>query len=201
MNLFKNLFISLSFLGLFLALPIASYASRLYLVPSQSFINKDQNVTVEVRLDTKDASVNAISAFVTYPSNLLEIVQIQPASTFSVEAENTYDSDAVKLSRGNVNPVLGDVEVAKVTFHAKNEGNALLSFTKESVVPKASDSSDSLQFSESASIGVVSPSTVSNLVNAQDSSASSAKTSGTGSFSVSGIVETIITTIKEILSS
>jgi hypothetical protein len=134
----------LTFVFLFLQAKSA-FASTLYLSPASGKIQQGQTLSVQVRLNTGGDSVNAVSAFVSYPADKLDVAWVSTnGSAFAIEAEKTYGGGSVKISRGNVNPVSGNVTVATIGFRGKALGNAAISFVAGSAAPRASDSSDSL---------------------------------------------------------
>ena len=125
-------------------------ASTLYLSPGSGSINQGGTLAVQVRLNTQGEGVNAVSAYLSYPEDKLSVSYVKGGSSFAIEAENSFGGGAVKISRGSISPVSGNVTVATIGFKGKALGNATVAFIGGSAVPRASDSSDSLNLGASS---------------------------------------------------
>ncbi|MFH0936731.1 MAG: hypothetical protein V1808_00345 [Candidatus Daviesbacteria bacterium] len=136
---------------LFLFCPQNVLASTLYLAPSKGSVGLGSTLTVTVRLAAGGDAVNAVSAFLSYPADKLEVAWVgYGGSSFSVQAESTYGGGIVKISRGSFSPVTGNANVGTIGFRGKALGSATVAFIGGSAAPRASDSSDSLNLGGSS---------------------------------------------------
>lgn len=130
--------------------PKNAWASTLYLSPGGSSINLGGTLAVQVRLAAGGDSVNGVSAFLSYPSDKLDVVYVNYGGSFSIAAEGSYGGGSIRISRGNISAVSsGDVNVATVGFRGKSLGLATVTFVGGSAAPRATDSSDSLNLGAS----------------------------------------------------
>ena len=120
------------------------HASTLYLSPGSANIPQGSVVSVGVGLNTGGESVNGISAYLSYPSDKLEVAWITYGGSFSIAAEGAYGGGGIRISRGSISGVSGNVNVATIGFRGKTQGGATVSFIGGSGAPRTSDSSDSL---------------------------------------------------------
>lgn len=128
----------------FFLLPKSTFASTLYLSPGGGAISIGGITSIQVRLSAGGDAVNGVSAFLSYPADKLDVAWVSPGSAFAIEAEKSYGGGSIKISRGNISGVTGDVNVATIGFRGKSTGSATVSFVGGSAAPRASDSSDSL---------------------------------------------------------
>lgn len=148
----KNLLTFLIFIFSFLVLSFgeglifvpSSFASTLYLSPQSANIPAGGTISVQVRLNTQGESINGVSAYLSYPSDKLDVASIGYGGSFSIAAEGAYGGGGIRISRGSISGVVGDVNIATVSFRGKSQGVATVSFIGGSAAPKTSDSSDSL---------------------------------------------------------
>jgi hypothetical protein len=94
-------------------------------------LNLGDAFTVKLSLDTDDNSVTAVSAYIIFPSDLLEVASIDTTdSNFSVEAENVAAGNVIKITRGEVTPGVNSINatIAKIAFIARAPGRAHVSF-------------------------------------------------------------------------
>lgn len=146
----KNILNTLvAFILIFFVLPNAVSASTLYLSPRGSSIYSGNVTSVQIRLSAGTDAVNGVSAYLSYPADKLDVAWVSPGSAFAIEAEKSYGGGIIKISRGNINPVSGDVNVGTIGFKGKGTGAAAVSFIGGSAAPRASDSSDSLNLGAS----------------------------------------------------
>lgn len=143
-NIQTKIILSLFFAFAFLLFPKFALASTLYLSPGSGNIPVGGVVSFQVRLNTGGEGVNAVSAFLSYPADKLDVAWVSPTGTFGIEAERSFGGGIIKISRGNLSPVSGNVSVATIGFRGKTEGSATVAFIGGSSAPRASDSSDSL---------------------------------------------------------
>lgn len=140
----------LSFIPLVFFSPSSVFASTLSLSPGSGNIYIGSTKTVSVVLNTGGEAVNAVSAYLSYPADKMDVAWVSPGGAFSIQAENSYGGGVVKISRGNFSGVSGRITVATIGFRGKAAGSATVSFIGGSAVPRASDSSDSLNLGGSA---------------------------------------------------
>lgn len=137
------LFLASVLLMLFV-IPKSTLASTLYLSPGSGNIYIGGTTSVQVRLNAGGDAVNGVSAFLSYPADKLDVAWVSSGSAFAIEAEKTYGGGIIKISRGNIGGVTGNVNVATIGFRGKSAGSATVAFIGGSQAPRASDSSDSL---------------------------------------------------------
>lgn len=157
LSIFK-LTITSVFLGAFLSFAPNVFASTLTLSPGSVTTAPGQTFTVTVRLNASGDNVNAVSAYLNYPANLVDAVSINDSSSaFSIKAAGDIGGGQVKISRGNFSGLSGNLSVASITFRGKAVGKGSISFAGGSKAPRTSDHSDSLDLSKSgaAAINVV----------------------------------------------
>ncbi|MBI2338398.1 carboxypeptidase regulatory-like domain-containing protein [Candidatus Daviesbacteria bacterium] len=129
---------------IFFILPKTSFASTFYLSPGGGSVYTGGVTSVQIRLSTGGDAVNGASAYLSYPADKLDVAWVSGGSAFAIEAEKSFGGGIIKVSRGSINPVSGDVNVATIGFKGKSAGSAAVSFIGGSAAPRASDSSDSL---------------------------------------------------------
>lgn len=145
---------SIFWLFAFVLAPVCE-AANYYLSPSSTKIGVGETTGVQVRLNTNKEVVNAVSAYVSYPSDKLEVAYVSySGSAFAIAAENTFGGGLVKISRGNVSGVLGDLRVATIGFRAKTTGSANIGFTSGSAIVRESDSTNILNGSSGSILNV-----------------------------------------------
>ncbi len=127
----------------------ACSASTLYFYPIRKAIPLGQAQQVQLRLDTNGEQVNAFSAFITYPANLIDVSLVGGSDAFSIVAEQSVSAGMIKLTRGSVAPVTGDVLLETLSVSGIHVGEAKMVFANGSAAPRFSDSSDSLSLSRS----------------------------------------------------
>lgn len=147
--MFKKLTFTLLFLPFFFIFPKLSFASTLYLTPNSGNISVGSTKVLQVRFSAGSDAVNAVAFNLTYPADKLSVAYINGGSAFSIAAEDSRASGTMRIVRGNINPVTGDVLVATIGFKGIGAGLATLAFTGGSAAPRASDSTDSLNLAGS----------------------------------------------------
>lgn len=146
----KKLIIFLIFIFSFLIFVRYAKASTLYLSPGSTNIPAGSVVSVSVGINTAGESVNGVSAYLSYPTDKLEVAWISYGSRFDLAAEGTYGGGSIRISRGSISGVVGNVNVATVGFKGKSLGTATVAFVGGSAAPRSSDSSDSLNLGGSS---------------------------------------------------
>ena len=142
--MFKKFFVVLFFPFFLFIFTSNAHASTLYLSPGSANIPQGSVVSVRVGLNTGGESVNGVSAYLAYPADKLEVAWISYGGSFPIAAEGGYGGGGIRISRGSISGVSGNVNVATVGFRGKTQGSATVSFIGGSGAPRASDSSDSL---------------------------------------------------------
>lgn len=110
----------------------------LYLSPNSQTISNGSNLTVELRMNSSE-NINAISAKISYPTDLLEFQTIEVNGVFEVQAQSKAEGGVVMIDRGTMTPVSGDKPIVKITFKTKSAGSASLSFNDGSIVSSSSN--------------------------------------------------------------
>jgi hypothetical protein len=124
---------------------VSAQSASLYFSPSSYSVATNQSVAVKIMVNSGGENINGVTADFTYPSQLLEVVSIDATdSIFSIEAEQTYDTTTVYISRGTTSSYSGTGEIATVNFRSISNGTATLSFTDDVLVTSADTSLDIL---------------------------------------------------------
>lgn len=128
----------------------------LKITPPAGSYKKNQIIEVEIRANTGGAAVNAVQADLSYPENLLTFESIDASgSAFGIEAEKTGGSGKVRIARGNIADVSGEVLVAKVKFKALGTaGTADIKVEESSALVRSSDNVDILGESNGGSLTI-----------------------------------------------
>lgn len=121
-----------------------SFASTFYLSPATTNIPSGSIVPVSIGVNTAGESINAVSTYLAYPSDKLEVAWVSYGGSFTIGAESSYGGGSIRISRGNIDGVLGNVNVATIGFKGKGLGQATVSFIGGSGAPRTSNSTDSL---------------------------------------------------------
>ena len=143
-NMIKKVIILFIFTVSFLTFVSSTFASTLYLSPGSANIPQDTTLSVNVGINTENESVNGVSIYLSYPLDLLEVEWISYGSKFDIAAEGTYGEGSIRISRGSVSGVVGNVPIATIGFRGKSQGTATVAFVTGSAAASSSDSSDSL---------------------------------------------------------
>lgn len=146
----KFLIFAIAFFAFPFVLAASTFASTFYLSPGSSNVPAGSTLSVNVGINTEGESVNGVSAYLSYPEDLLEVVWISYGSKFDIAAEGTYGEGSIRISRGSVSGVVGNVTIATIGFRGKSSrGTATVAFIAGSAAARSSDSSDSLNLGES----------------------------------------------------
>lgn len=148
----KKLFFSFVFLGIFILFSPAkaNAAGTLYLTPASGSYAVGTTFIVSVHVNTGGETVNAVSAYINYPSNLLDVSWVGGTSFMTIWAEKTGGGGLVKLSGGVLPPgFTGNGLVGSVGFKVKKTGSATLSIASGSHVVTQSGNSDILALGSS----------------------------------------------------
>ena len=143
----------LIFLGLavsFVFFVSQAFASTLYLSPGSANIPLGSTISVSVGLNTGGDSINGVSAYLSYPSDKLEVTYASCVGAFGIAAERSYGGGGIRISCGSISGASGSVTVATIGLRGKGEGKATVSFIGGSAAARTADSSDSLNLGGSA---------------------------------------------------
>jgi len=129
------------------AAPIPAGVS-MFLTPSAQTLLPNTTFSVAVRIDTKGALVNAVQAYVSFPTNLVQVLSVDgTGSAFAIEAENLVGAGFIRNARGNIANVSGDLLVATINLRSlTTAGTANLLFvSSQSMIMRSTDSINILQ--------------------------------------------------------
>lgn len=110
----------------------------------------DGEIVTTIFLDTGEKEINAITADFTYPSNLLEVVEIKTSKSIFenfIELDHSLDG-IVFISGYSTEGISDEGTVATVVFKTLSPGVAQLKFTEETAVLSSSNSSNILDKKE-----------------------------------------------------
>lgn len=132
----------------------AQGVNSMYVTPASGTYSVGANYTVSVRVNTTD-QVNAVTADLTYSTNLQFVSIDGSGSAFGIDASSSGGGGTVSINRATITPVSGDQLIAKVTFKALAAGTgtvgvagssqALSSATNTNVVSTRNGGSYTLQ--------------------------------------------------------
>lgn len=145
-KLFSVLIVSAT---LFLVSSDKTFASTLHLSPGSGTVGQGNTLSVRVTLNTGGEGVNGVSAYLSYSSDKID-ASVSCGGAFAIGAECSAGGGSIRISRGSINPVSGNVTVGTITLKGKVQGTASVSFVGGSAAPRASDSSDSLNLGGSS---------------------------------------------------
>ena len=119
-------------LGAYSLLMANAATGQLYIEPSSVNVQKDNNLTISVKLNTPSPA-DSIEARLTFDPTKLQLVSTDTAtSAFPSQVQSTSGTDYIQFVRGILAPdvVTGDVTVIKVSFRALSDtGSTNLSLT------------------------------------------------------------------------
>lgn len=127
----------------------AASASTLHLSPGSGTVPQGGSLSVRVTLNTGGEGVNGVSAYLSYSASSVDAT-VSCGGAFAIGAECSAGGGSIRISRGSINPVSGNVTVGTITLKGKAQGAATVSFVGGSAAPRASDSSDSLNLGGSS---------------------------------------------------
>ena len=133
---FKKIFILAIFAALFLAKPVD--AATIYLSVSEPVINKGDEITVILRVDSEDANINAAQASLSFPNNILSVESIEKTNSifnFWLE-EPTFSNSAgtVSFIGGSTSGYSGrSLAIITINFNVIGDGNATISLSNGAV--------------------------------------------------------------------
>ena len=109
-------------------------AATMYLSPSGRTFGINQELSVEVKVNTEEAFINAAEATVRFPAHILEAVDVdRAASAFNFWVEDpeiSNEEGTVRFIGGTTKGISGDsLHVLKMKFRAKGVGSAEFSIS------------------------------------------------------------------------
>ncbi|MFA7285709.1 MAG: hypothetical protein WC011_02585 [Candidatus Paceibacterota bacterium] len=136
---FRNfLIIFILFFGLFFSLNMDALASSSLYFSKPPIVSEGDRLTIFLRVNSTDQSINAVSGVVSFPENLLRAVSASKESSII----NLWTGEP-KITRGQIsfegvilNPGFSGNNglVLKIVFEAKTKGVANLNFTEGSIL-------------------------------------------------------------------
>ncbi len=138
-----------SFFFLFVSSKSVSAAAYLYFYPSKGSYAVGSTASVTVGVNTGGQAVNAVSAYVNYPTDTFDVAWISGGSAITIWAEKSGGGGLVKLSGGTLSPITSQATIAVIGFKVKKTGTASLSFASGSHVVTQSGNSDILSLASS----------------------------------------------------
>jgi len=135
MNFYKFLQVSLGILFC-VFVPVRAEASVLYLMPQSQTIYQGDTFLVEVRIDTEGEEINALELGLTFPPNLLEVVDFSKGNSILqlFAEEPKIQQGEISFVGGIPKGFNGDGLLGKINFLAKEIGKAEVSFKEDSKV-------------------------------------------------------------------
>lgn len=166
----KKLFISVSFLLLVIAAcaylllqktkvfqSTSIAVATLQIVPSQQSVIVGDEVELAIRLNTKEQAVNTVTTNLSYPAEILELTNLSLQDSFAkiwFEKETGVPGQ-VHLTGSLPTPGFsGQASFAKLTFRAKEKGEAKIEFSSNTAVFRNLDSVNILGQTESSLVNV-----------------------------------------------
>jgi hypothetical protein len=107
------------------------YGVTLSLQPEAQDLEVGNAFMVEITLNTENEAVTAVSAYLMFPQDLIEIQDIYTAdSSFSIHVETTGENNSIKITCGEPSPGVNasNAVVARIELSAKEPGIACLEF-------------------------------------------------------------------------
>lgn len=104
----------------------------LFVSPAAFSVITGQTFTLDILANTGGRAVTAVSAYLTFSSNYLEVVSIDGNSPLTIQAESVYDNSAgtIRIARGQMAPGVtgGSVLVSRITFRARSAAISAVNF-------------------------------------------------------------------------
>lgn len=151
-------------LGLVLIWQVFASGPTLYLDSESQQVEQQTEVDVEVRMNTAEQPVNAVQANLSYPADKLELLNVDTSeSALDVEAEETIEEGSIRIARGSVDPVTGDLLIANLTFSvmmsstSDSATSATIAFTDGSVLMNSEDNTDILNATDDITLTTPEP--------------------------------------------
>lgn len=144
---------------LFFTIALVANAATIAVAPSAKSVTEGATFSVSVEVNTKGQAVNAAETTVSFPADLLEVVSIGSAKTFSLQTpgspsrtENTVSFSAGIPSPGYNGPRGG---VGRITFRAKAPGSARITVASGKVLLNDGEGTDAFDGTSNALVTIV----------------------------------------------
>jgi hypothetical protein len=114
----------------FLVLPLLVKGATLYLLPQSQTVYQGDTFIVEVRLDTEEKEINTVGIDLTFPTDLLEVIDLSKGGsvlTLWVEEPMVKDN-IISFVGGTPGGFKGEGLIGKITFLGKEIGKAIVDF-------------------------------------------------------------------------
>lgn len=114
----------------------ATTTVKLYVSPASKTTAVNTTFNVQVRLQSTE-NVRYVKAYLDFTASKLQVKSISSTnSSFSTKIEESYDNNTgqVKLTRSSSSNRSGTLDIATVTFQAKQSGTGAVSFNNASTV-------------------------------------------------------------------
>jgi hypothetical protein len=128
----------------------AQSADSIYVAPASGTYNVGETITISIR-ENSSGPVNAVSASLSYTSNLEYISTDGSGSAFSIDASGSGGSGSVSIARGTITPVSGDQLVSRVNFKVVASGGASINMGDDSQVLSSATSENVVNVRNGAS--------------------------------------------------
>ena len=131
---------------LFFTTALVVNAATIAVAPSAKSVVEGSTFSVSVEVNTKGQAVNAAETTVSFPSDLLEVVSIGSAKTFSLQTPGSPSrtENSVSFSAGIPSPGYNGPRggVGRITFRAKAPGSARLTVSSGKVLLNDGEGTD-----------------------------------------------------------
>ena len=134
-------------------------AAILFLVPDKKTVKIGEEISIDVRVDTEDESINAAQGAINFPTNLLEATKIdKTGSVFGFWIEEpafSNENGTANFIGGTPKGVSGkSLQIFKLTFKARGAGLAELSLSDAVVTASDGQGTNILSRMEGAIVNV-----------------------------------------------
>lgn len=125
----------------------ASKKPELFLLPASGSYANGNTIVVTIMANSYDQAVNTVQANLSYPTGNMSFQSIDTShSNFTTTIQNSGGSGTVQIGVGLLaGSLVGQQEVARVTFAFTSAGSAAVSFAAGSGIARAADATDICQ--------------------------------------------------------
>jgi len=116
--------------------PLSARSAMLYLIPQSQIVYQGDSFIVEVRINTEDEEINAVEIGLTFPADLLEVVDFSKGNSILTlwPAEPKIQEGEISFLGGVPGGFNGEGLLAKINFFRKETGKSEISFKEDSKV-------------------------------------------------------------------
>lgn len=127
---------AISLIFTFLFLPSTIFSTTLYLVPENQIVYRGDSFIVEVRIDTESEEINAAGVGLTFPANLLEVIDFSKGNSILGlwPQEPQIQEGTIIFLGGTPGGFEGEGLLAKIIFLGKEIGKSKISFKENSQI-------------------------------------------------------------------